>query len=62
MSKKTTVRQSGETLSAQNLCDHCGTVTKALTLWQAHQIADCGCACHQAASYDRMKKGKKKRA
>lgn len=27
-------------------CDHCGTVKRALTLWQATDIAGCGCVCH----------------
>ena len=43
----------------QKSCDHCGTVARALTLWEPKQIADCGCACHWARRHDSTKKKNK---
>jgi hypothetical protein len=40
-------------------CDHCGTVTKALTTWSPNQVAGCDCLCHEAKRYKPIKKVRK---
>ena len=47
------------------ICDHCGTVEAALTVWPVDETAFCPCLCHQARrdmeeARKTKKKGKKK--
>lgn len=60
MSKKTMSQPADEPVYAKSLCEHCGTVSFALTSWPADVVAGCGCGCHAAKLYDRRKKGKRR--
>ena len=44
------------------MCEHCGTVTRALTVWSVEDTAFCACDCHNARRYDQMNTKQRKKA
>lgn len=50
----------GEFEGRPTMCDHCGTPTKAMTMWPAEVVESCQCWCHVRRS-EKRDSGKKKK-
>lgn len=46
---------------ACGMCEHCGTVMRALTAWTPQEVRACTCQCHTARQYDRMNAKERKK-
>lgn len=43
------------------MCDHCGTMERAVTIWPKAIHDTCPCECHKAWHYDQQRLTKTKR-
>jgi hypothetical protein len=51
VSRQVTVNIGGEAMVGDSACEHCGSVTAAMTVTRDEHLSDCPCVCHMAWRY-----------